>query len=155
MTAPKIELKNFKSSDFASQETLCFQATVYVNNKRAGIAENGGHGGNTVVHWKSEVLADIVRAHVATLPPVEFEAGGKTFSYEQDVDSFISELADKTHNDNWLKRRCRSKTLFRLKSQPKGEYMSINYKYNPDVAAQLRVNHGDDLEEIINERFSK
>lgn len=44
-TQPKIELKNIKHAEFASEETNCFQATVYVDGKRFCIADNEGHGG--------------------------------------------------------------------------------------------------------------
>jgi hypothetical protein len=46
----KIELKNVKFSDFASEETNCFRADVYVNGKKAGYCNNDGHGGCTNVH---------------------------------------------------------------------------------------------------------
>lgn len=42
----KIELKNIKHSEFASQETHCYQASLYVDNKRIGIVSNDGHGGS-------------------------------------------------------------------------------------------------------------
>lgn len=41
----KIEIKNVKHSEFASHETHCFEATVYVDGKRAFIAHNEGFGG--------------------------------------------------------------------------------------------------------------
>ncbi len=44
-TKPKIELKNIKHSAFASEETHCYQATVYVDGKRWAIVGNDGHGG--------------------------------------------------------------------------------------------------------------
>jgi hypothetical protein len=45
-----ITLKNFKHAAFASQETYCFEATVYIDGKKAGHASNEGHGGCTFVH---------------------------------------------------------------------------------------------------------
>ena len=45
-----ITLKNFKHAAFASQETYCFEATVYIDGKKAGTASNEGHGGCTFVH---------------------------------------------------------------------------------------------------------
>lgn len=45
----QITLKNFKHAAFASQETYCFEATVYIDGKKAGIASNDGHGGCTFV----------------------------------------------------------------------------------------------------------
>ncbi len=40
-----ITLKNIKHSEFASQETNCFEATVYVDGKRSFITSNQGTGG--------------------------------------------------------------------------------------------------------------
>ncbi len=42
---PKIILKNLKYAAFASEETSCFSATVYVDGKRLCTARNDGHGG--------------------------------------------------------------------------------------------------------------
>ena len=41
----KIELKNIKYSDFASQETYCYEASLYVDGKKVGTVSNDGHGG--------------------------------------------------------------------------------------------------------------
>jgi hypothetical protein len=41
----KVELKNVKYSAFASQETHCFEATVYIDGKRVGTVSNEGYGG--------------------------------------------------------------------------------------------------------------
>jgi len=44
-TKPLIELKNLKVAEFASEETTCYEATVWVDGKRFCIASNQGHGG--------------------------------------------------------------------------------------------------------------
>ena len=41
----KISLKNIKHSEFASQETNCFEATVYIDGVAKFITNNDGHGG--------------------------------------------------------------------------------------------------------------
>lgn len=41
----KISVKNVKIAEFASEETLCFQATVYIDGKSAFSARNDGNGG--------------------------------------------------------------------------------------------------------------
>lgn len=46
----EIKLKNLKIAKFMSEETTCFQATVYVDGKKAGMAQNDGHGGSTYCH---------------------------------------------------------------------------------------------------------
>ena len=40
-----LTLKNIKHAEFASQETHCFEATIYLNGKPAIKAENDGRGG--------------------------------------------------------------------------------------------------------------
>jgi hypothetical protein len=40
----KIEVRNVKFSAFASQETNCFEATIWIDGKRIGAARNEGHG---------------------------------------------------------------------------------------------------------------
>ncbi len=62
----KIELKNIKHSEFASQETNCYQATIYIDGKRVGTVENDGHGGCDNVHpWQ---VAQQIDAYAKTLP---------------------------------------------------------------------------------------
>jgi hypothetical protein len=64
----KIELKNIKYSEFASHETSCYEATIYIDGKKAGIVENDGRGGcDNVVPWQ---LAQEIDAYAKTLPSV-------------------------------------------------------------------------------------
>jgi hypothetical protein len=42
---PVITLKNLKHAEFASEETHCYSATVYLDGKRFCLASNDGHGG--------------------------------------------------------------------------------------------------------------
>ncbi len=41
----KLELKNIKHSAWASEETHCYQASLYVDGKPVAIVSNDGHGG--------------------------------------------------------------------------------------------------------------
>ncbi len=41
----KIELKNIKYAEFASQETNCYEASLHVNGRKIGLVYNEGHGG--------------------------------------------------------------------------------------------------------------
>jgi hypothetical protein len=43
----RITLKNLKVADFASEETLCFTATVVFDGTPIAEARNDGHGGST------------------------------------------------------------------------------------------------------------
>lgn len=46
-----IELKNIKYSQFASHETNCYQASIYVDGRKAGAVDNDGHGGEWMMGW--------------------------------------------------------------------------------------------------------
>ena len=80
----KVELKNLKHSEFASRETNCFEATVWLNGKRAFFASNDGHGGADYYaplenQERSEfngLLNDLIN-HCLTLPKWGSEFGGE------------------------------------------------------------------------------
>lgn len=65
----RITLKNVKHSRFSSQETECFEASVYLDNKRVARAYNDGHGGLTVVDFESKALREKTMAYVVELNP--------------------------------------------------------------------------------------
>ena len=44
-----VELRSVKYAAFASQETPCFSAAIFIDGKKAGTAENDGHGGQTLI----------------------------------------------------------------------------------------------------------
>jgi hypothetical protein len=61
-----ITLKSIKYAAFASQETSCFEAAVYVDGKKVAVVENDGHGGCDM--WHPWTAKDAVDAYAATLP---------------------------------------------------------------------------------------
>jgi hypothetical protein len=50
----KIELRNIKHSEFASQETHCYEATLYVDGVSWGTVYNEGHGGSDGFHGRRD-----------------------------------------------------------------------------------------------------
>ena len=67
---------------------------------------------------------------------------------------FILELFDKGHETQWLKKRCRECTVFRLKGDPEDLWRTIDVKFNPWLACKLRKDAGSRLECIANERLA-
>ena len=45
MLMQRFEIKALKVAEFASEETTCYQAKIYVDGKAAVLASNDGHGG--------------------------------------------------------------------------------------------------------------
>lgn len=64
----KIEVRNARVARFASEKSVCFEATVVIEGERAGKARNDGKGGPNkyVPHRLYDRLTEFAR----TLPPV-------------------------------------------------------------------------------------
>jgi hypothetical protein len=110
----KIELKNIKHSEFASHETNCYEATIYINGKREGLVSNDGQGGcDNVTPWQ---LAQEIDAYAKTLPPVVCEwidpKTGEPFVLEQTHETIFGELLNDWMLDKGLKKKLNSKILF-------------------------------------------
>jgi hypothetical protein len=106
----QITLKNIKHSNFASHETECFEATVYIDGKRAGTASNDGQGGPNMYH--PNTLAEALERHAETLPPTEYDSGGETITFKQDADIVIGELLMQHLLAQDLKRAMSRRILF-------------------------------------------
>ena len=63
-----ITLKNVKYAKFASEETACFQATVYIDGVKCGEASNDGHGGSTNIY--PNTLYKMLDDYCQTLPNI-------------------------------------------------------------------------------------
>jgi hypothetical protein len=73
-----LQLKSIKYCDFASEETLCYQANVYWKGKRIGSVSNDGHGGCDYERRDpehKEAWAEL-DAYVAEQPTETWEFGG-------------------------------------------------------------------------------
>lgn len=92
----KIELQRFTTNARLSQETTAFAADVWVDGKKAGHAENDGHGGSTMVHLDKSVRAK-VEAHGKTLVPAEYRSftGGAEWIVDQLVEAELQKRSDK------------------------------------------------------------
>jgi hypothetical protein len=111
----KIELKNVKHSEFASHETNCFEASVYIDGVRAGIVENGGYGACNNYH--PHELERTLSAYAKTLPHVVTDMrdpldSSKIFTYEKNADHVINELLTEHLYAKDLKRALAKKILY-------------------------------------------
>lgn len=95
----KIELKCFTSNARLSQETTAFAADVWVDGKKAGHADNDGHGGMTMVHLihLDRPMRDAVEAHCLPLVPAEYKSftSGVEWVIDQLVEAELQKKSDK------------------------------------------------------------
>lgn len=98
-----IELRNIKYAAFASQETPCYAATVYIDGKKVGTVENDGHGGSDLIHPRE--LEQQLQAYADTLPTHEFHGMTLPESPESILQGLLYDHLDKRALTRDLKNR--------------------------------------------------
>ncbi len=144
----KITLKNVKHAEFASQETHCFSATVYIDGAKAGTVENSGHGGPNS-YWPHSVQTQIDTC-AKTLPKIKCDFNddtGQPVMMEVDAEILIGNLVNEFLKQRDLKRLCARKTAYRLKGETygEGEYLVVNRKFDAAIKAALVKRHGTEI----------
>lgn len=106
----RIALKNLKVAEFASEETLCFTATVLFDGVAIAEARNDGHGGSTFLHalqGKRDVLVE-AEGFAKALPPARLDGGmsGEDVDpliVDVTLDFLVDQLADAMHGERKLR----------------------------------------------------
>lgn len=109
----KIELKNVKYAAFASEETACFEASIWVDGKKAGSVRNDGHGGP---NWIQPMpLYDLIDTFAKTLPPMRLKLAGKVHEMAHDADSYVSTMLEDYLQEKELRKLLNAHLVGRLK----------------------------------------
>jgi len=144
-----ITLKNVKHAAFASQDTHCFSADIYIGGKREGSARNTGHGGAT--HIEPHRLAEKLDTYAATLPRVTSTMADETdptgfLTYAQTGETLIEHLLEKHLLEKEVKRAMSRRILFTVAGKP-GIFETKPVKADvlktwlamPDLATKLKA----------------
>lgn len=140
-----IELKNLRTYPRLSDETNAFNADVWIDGKKAGTAENDGKGGANLLYFADFKLLHAFEKWAKAQPPVD--------GLKMDADFYISLLVDRMEQDKQFARWCKTKTCFRLKGDEQDAWRTINRPYSASLKKLLAEKHGDQIEEILNDRF--
>jgi hypothetical protein len=65
---PRFALTAVKTCDFASEETLCFQANITLDGKKVGSVSNDGHGGCDSFSFVDKAARALFDEEAAKLP---------------------------------------------------------------------------------------
>jgi hypothetical protein len=154
ITKEAVELKNVKVYAGMSEETTAFTATLYINGNKAADVKNDGRGGDNHPRFLDRELEKEFHEFCKSLPLVQPEPEfGDMEPYPMTYDSFIGELLEKwMDNDQW-KKACKKGLVFLLKSDKSDSYYTTKAPYSAILAEKVREKHGEDLLEIVNERF--
>ena len=108
---PVIELKNIKHIAWMSEETHCYQATLYVDGVKWGIVSNAGHGGCDDFYGETRSDGDLRALNdqiKETYAPYEYE--GTTL--KQNLEMVCGDLVNQWLRDKDFNRAIKSKVLF-------------------------------------------
>jgi len=146
----KLELKNIKHTSWASEETHCYQASLYVDGKPVAIVSNDGRGGadrdyphgqfRPQLHNYTDVGGDYpsvmrkVHEYFDGLPPSPFSYEGADGvmihdSLRQTLEFWCCDQVNDWLGARELKKKFKSHVLFQFKYKD-GIYQS---KYHPTV----------------------
>lgn len=145
-----VQLKNVKYSAFASQETHCFEATVYIDGKRVGTVSNEGFGGPD--SYSSQELYEKLTHIASQMPPIDMSAYGIDKTMPASAETLIGDLMNKYLQQKEVKRLCAKKTLFRIagKTYQKGMWNTVARPFSAEVKAYLIGKYGEHVF-ILNE----
>ena len=92
-----LKLKSVKYYESMSEETGCFQADLWVGNKKVAHVKNNGHGGcdDYRPYPNMKTLFNEVEAHCKALPKVVWEHGTLSNNLELETGRLLSEFLDK------------------------------------------------------------
>ena len=132
----KIEIKNIKFSGFATQETHCFQATVYIDGKKSFITSNEGHGGcNDYQPCGKSADRKTVYAQIKAIDEIlskEKVKFGEDDKYE--IENSLEIVIGNLMNE-WLTEKEVKKTLKKITYFRDGNVYTLPAKYKPTPEA--------------------
>ena len=139
----EITLKNLKISKFMSEETTCFQATIYVDGKIAGTAQNDGHGGSTYCHLDPKYHDLITKKFTI---PCYCDGHEKdcflckgTGTFEDGLDGYIDHLVETTQKEKertaFTKKLLKNGMNYMIVTQ--GQYIGIKAPDEAQVRAYM------------------
>ncbi len=150
----KITLKNIKHAAFNSQETNCFEATLYVDEVKTCKVRNDGHGGPDFydpipggVERPWERVKEIDAVLNQTMLKTDWGTDLPN-CLEIEVAERVNEYLEMKEYKKW----CRKESLFRLPGDEDGSWRVIAHPYSDKVKQSIMSKYP--TAEILNEKIS-
>jgi len=140
----KIEARNHREVRGGMNWTG-FDIDLYVDGVHACHVRDEGHGGCLLYTKRNPDLMKSLEEYAEGHDRVE----GLTCT----VDTLVAMAVDEVEVEKRLRKDCKKVTLFRLPTDPDGEWRGFKIPFNPSVAQMVRTRYGSDVV-IANERFN-
>ena len=151
-------LRALKTYPRLSTDSEAFSATLYFDGKKFADVIDDGHGGcvNVRILDRSDEkpFYDWIKAQPERRYEADVEFGMEAFSVPFDGEHLVEDLVGaELERRDWVKA-CKKGIVFTRKGEENaGKYWTIRGTFSAGAASHLREKIGDELDEIINERF--
>jgi hypothetical protein len=142
----KIAATNLKT--FIGDRGPVSSCSVLLDGRKVGTYCGDACGGEGRFHWTDAAAGAALVAWAETLPPEDL-AG---ISVPVDLEHVVLTLCDELEWRRKARRIMRSRTMFRLKTDPAGEYRILKVHYGPAVRDRLYREYGAEIETVLNEK---
>lgn len=153
-------VKNVKS--FQGREGYGFECSLYRDGKKIGTVTDTANGGCYDFYLKGneDTLLNLyclqLQAEAIEEDAEQWEKDLYPLGRFIDPETLVGRLVSEYENTQRLRRKCRTLTLFTLHSDDAPNNMwVIGMKCDDKMRKHLKDKHGDNLKEIINDRFTK
>jgi hypothetical protein len=130
---------------------------LHIDGVKAAFVIDEGHGGMVMAQWYDRSLEPAFNAHVASLPPKPVDPNAEQWvkdmhpkGFETVTDEMVFEdLAADYELEKKLRSKCKKMTCFRLPSDARGEFRTLNSPYSPKAKEWILKKYPDAV--ILNE----
>jgi hypothetical protein len=135
----RVELRNVKHAQFASEETDCFEAAVYIDGVKTGTVSNDGHGGCN--RYEPHDLVVTLEAIALQGPRIKTDCmtKGQFLELDPDADTLIGEKLNAWLQERDFKRLIK-RVVIKLPTDKPGEFRIVGTKAlkpTPEVLASI------------------
>lgn len=146
-------IKNLKT--FKGREGMGgFNTSLYRDGDKIATVVNDDSGGETYFDFTSNTERELLQILCKSLPP---QAPDEYFpdGLAVDMDMFIHILVGEYEQEKYYRRKCKTYVLWKLTTDEPDAYRQVkaSSEIQTRVIAKVRDKYGDDVKEIINERF--
>jgi hypothetical protein len=117
-----LSLKGYKTVSWMSEETVCFTATVLIDGKPVGEAENDGHGGCTFVRFVSPAAEALAEKIAKDAKPADYGwEFCQTLTFDNLVDILVQKIDVQKQEEKIVKK-------VRTKAAKEMHYVTVDCK---------------------------
>lgn len=130
-----------------SEETTAYNAELWCDGRKVADLSNDGKGGSDREYWTDHgrTVREAIEAHLAAMPPVDVL--GKPMA--MDLELWVGKELEKEEERKWIARAAKTKTVFRLNSDPDGGYRTLGTRDRSKAEAFLNNKYGATTYTII------